>query len=126
MPGPGAPVEARDHAESDWTYVKIRRLLIYIERSIDEDAQWAAFEPNGVALWARVGGVAEGVLSGLWRKGALMGKRAEEAFFVRCDSTTMTQADIDGGRLIMEIGFAAVRPAQFVIFRMLRPTAPPS
>src|SRR5690348_562064 len=99
MPGPDEGVEPP--RRSDWTYVNIRRLLAYIERSIDQATQWAVFEPNRPPLWARVRETAEEILTGLWRRGDLMGARPEEAFFVRCDRTTMTQSDIDEGRLIV-------------------------
>jgi phage tail sheath protein FI len=120
MPGRKARVEPQTPRGGDWTYVNIRRLLAFIERSIDEGTQWAVFEPNGPALWARVRDSVEAILGDLWRQGALMGAAADEAFFVRCDRTTMTEDDIDAGRLIVEIGFAPVRPAEFVIFRILR------
>jgi phage tail sheath protein FI len=103
-------------ADGDWKYVPVRRLLIFLERSIEQGTQWAAFEPNGEALWSRVAGSVRQFLSDQWRTGALAGQKAEEAFFVRCDRTTMTQDDIDNGRLICQIGVAPLRLAEFVIF----------
>ena len=101
-----------------WKYVNVRRLFLYLEESIDEGTQWVVFEPNSEILWARVRQTITNFLTRVWKDGALMGTTAEEAFFVRCDRSTMTQDDIDNGRLICEIGVAPVKPAEFVIFRI--------
>jgi hypothetical protein len=101
-----------------WRYVNVRRLFLYLEESIDESTQWVVFEPNDQKLWARVRQTVRNFLTTEWRNGALMGTTPEEAFYVRCDRTTMTQDDIDSGRLIVEIGVAPVKPAEFVIFRI--------
>ncbi|MDH4100239.1 MAG: phage tail sheath subtilisin-like domain-containing protein, partial [Nitrospirota bacterium] len=101
-----------------WKYVNVRRLFIYLEESIDEGTQWVVFEPNDEKLWARVKQSITEFLTRVWKDGALMGKTVEEAFFVKCDRTTMTQDDIDNGRLICVIGVAPVKPAEFVIFRI--------
>jgi len=101
-----------------WIYVNVRRLFIFLEKSIQRSTQWVVFEPNNEALWARlVQGVSDWLTS-VWRDGALLGKTAEEAFFVKCDRTTMTENDIETGRLVMIIGVAPTRPAEFVIFRL--------
>lgn len=105
-------------SDPDWKYVNVRRLFIFIERSIDRGTQWVVFEPNDEPLWQRVKRVITAFLTQVWRDGALMGRTPEEAFFVKCDRTTMTQADIDNGRLIVQIGIAPVKPAEFVIFRI--------
>jgi phage tail sheath protein FI len=105
-------------SESAWKYVPVRRLFIFLEESIDEGTQWVVFEPNDEPLWARVRQSVSNFLVRVWRDGALMGTTAEQAFFVRCDNTTMTQDDIDNGRLIMLIGVAPVKPAEFVIIRI--------
>lgn len=105
-------------SDPDWKYVNVRRLFIFIERSIDVGTQWVVFEPNDEPLWQRVKRVVTAFLTNVWRDGALMGRTAEEAFFVKCDRTTMTQADIDNGRLIILVGIAPVKPAEFVIFRI--------
>ena len=105
-------------SDSDWKYVNVRRLLIFIEASIDKGTQWVVFEPNAEPLWARVRRTISNFLTVVWRNGALEGTTPEEAFFVKCDRTTMTQTDIDNGRLICEIGVAPVKPAEFVIFRI--------
>jgi phage tail sheath protein FI len=105
-------------AVADWKSVNIRRLPLYIERSLDEGLRWVVFEPNGPTLWAAVRQDAQAFLLGLFRKRVLKGAKPEQAFFVRCDATTMTQDDIDNGRLVAEIGIATLRPAEFVIFRI--------
>jgi len=102
----------------EWRYINVRRLFLYIRQSIDEGTQWAVFEPNDEDLWARVEQTIERFLTTLWRDGALMGTSEDEAFYVNCDSSTMTQDDIDNGRLICEIGIAPVKPAEFVVFRI--------
>lgn len=101
-----------------WKYINVRRLFIYLQQSIERGSQWAVFEPNDDKLWARIRGSISEFLTRVWRDGGLMGTRAEEAFFVKCDRTTMTQDDIDNGRLIAVIGVAPVKPAEFVIFRI--------
>jgi phage tail sheath protein FI len=101
-----------------WKYLNVRRLFLYLEESIEEGTQWVVFEPNDEKLWARVKQTITQFLTRVWKDGALMGTTAEEAFFVKCDRTTMTQDDIDNGRLIVLIGVAPVKPAEFVIFRI--------
>lgn len=105
-------------SDPDWKYVNVRRLLIFIEASIDRGLQWVVFEPNSEPLWARVQRAITNFLTVVWRNGALEGTSPEEAFFVRCDRTTMTQTDIDNGRLIVLVGVAPVKPAEFVIVRI--------
>jgi phage tail sheath protein FI len=110
-------------SDAEWKYVNVRRLFIYLEHSIDRGTQWVVFEPNTEALWQRVVETIESFLFGVWKSGALMGTTPEEAFFVRCDRTTMTQDDIDNGRLVCLIGVAPAYPAEFVIFRIGQFTA---
>jgi phage tail sheath protein FI len=105
-------------ADPNWKYVNVRRLFIFIEESIEEGTQWVVFDSNNEGLWARVRATVIQFLTKVWRDGALMGTTAEQAFFVKCDRTTMTQDDIDNGRLIVKIGIAPVKPAEFVIFRI--------
>jgi phage tail sheath protein FI len=105
-------------SDSDWKYVNVRRLLIFIEASIDRGLQWVVFEPNAEPLWARVRRSISNFLTLVWRNGGLEGTKAEEAYFVKCDRTTMTQTDIDSGRLIVVVGVAPVKPAEFVIVRI--------
>jgi Bacteriophage tail sheath protein len=108
--------------DGQWKYINVRRLFIFIEQSIDRGTQWVVFEPNDETTWARVRRSIENFLITVWRNGALMGTKQEEAFFVKCDLTTMTQDDIDNGRLICYIGIAPVKPAEFVIFRISQKT----
>ena len=109
-------------SEPLWKYVSIRRLFIFIERSIDEGTDWVVFEHNDEPLWTRVISAIRNFLRSVWREGALAGQTEDDAFFVRCDRTTMTQDDILNGRLICEIGVAVVRPAEFIILRFGRRT----
>ncbi len=110
-------------SDPEWKYVNVRRYFIYLEHSIDRSTQWAVFEPNGPRLWANVVDTITAFLFNEWRNGALFGATPDEAFFVRCDRSTMTQADWDNGRLICEIGVSPLRPAEFVIFRIGQKTA---
>ena len=110
-------------SDQEWKYVNIRRFFNYLEASIDRGTQWAVFEPNGEALWADIRQSVSDFLYNEWRNGALLGTSPKEAYFVRCDRSTMTQSDLDNGRLICEIGVAVVKPAEFVIFRIGQKTA---
>jgi phage tail sheath protein FI len=110
-------------SDQEWKYLSIRRYFIYLEASLDNGTQWAVFEPNGEALWANITQTVTSFLYNEWVSGALLGTTQQEAFFVRCDRTTMTQADLDNGRLICLVGVAAVKPAEFVIFRIGQKTA---
>ena len=105
-------------SDTDWKYINVRRLFIFVEESIEEGTQWVVFEPNHEPTWARVKRSVTNFLTTVWRDGALQGTPPEEAFFVTCDWSTMTPTDIDNGKLIMEIGIAPVKPAEFVIFRI--------
>lgn len=106
-----------------WKYVNVRRLFIFLEESIKAGTNWVVFEPNDEQLWARVSRTLEGFLTRVWRNGALMGSTPAEAFYVDIGRTTMTQDDIDNGRLICVIGVAPVKPAEFVIFRITQKTS---
>jgi uncharacterized protein len=125
FPGRGNRVWGARTLSSDpeWLYVNVRRLFIYLEHSIDRATQWAVFEPNGEALWRNITRTVKDFLEVQWRNGALLGNTTDEAYFVRCDRTTMTQNDLDNGRLICLIGVAPVKPAEFVIFRIGQWTA---
>jgi uncharacterized protein len=125
FPGRGYRVWGARTASSDpeWKYVNVRRYFNYLEASIDRSTQWAVFEPNGERLWANIRETVAAFLYTEWRNGALLGARAEEAYFVRCDRSTMTQNDLDNGRLVCQIGVAALKPAEFVIFRIGQKTA---
>jgi uncharacterized protein len=107
----------------EFRYVNVRRLMLFIEQSLDTGLQWAVFEPNSEPTWATVKQSITGFLTSVWRNGALEGVVAEEAFFVNIGyDLTMTQDDIDNGRMIVEIGVAPVKPAEFVILRISQKT----
>lgn len=110
-------------SDAEWIYVNIRRQFLYLEHSIARSTQWAVFEPNAEPLWASVRESIEAFLLTQWHAGAFAGARPEQAFFVRCDLTTMTQNDLDNGRLICLVGVAPLRPAEFVILRIGQWTA---
>ncbi|MEO6771495.1 MAG: phage tail sheath C-terminal domain-containing protein [Kofleriaceae bacterium] len=105
-------------SDTDWKYVNVRRLMIFIEESLDRGLQWVVFEPNDEKLWARVRRSVSNFLTTVWRNGALEGDTKDQAFYVKCDRTTMTQDDIDNGRLICVVGVSPVKPAEFVIIRI--------
>jgi phage tail sheath protein FI len=109
-------------ADSEWLYVNIRRLLMYIEESIDEGTQWVVFEPNDPGLWGRVNRNLTAFLTRVWRDGALYGGTAEEAFFVKVDEENNPAEVRDAGQLIIEVGVAPVKPAEFVIIRVSQKT----
>jgi len=114
-----ALVPSRIHTtDPNWKYVDARRLLIYLEHSLDEGLQWTVFEPNDEPLWTTVRESVTEFLLTEWRDGALKGDTGSDAFFVNCGWDTMTQADLDNGRLVVEVGVALVRPAEFVVFRI--------
>lgn len=112
-------------SDSEFMYVNVRRYLIYLEHSIDNSTQWAVFENNGPALWTQVKDSIDSFLYNEWKEGSLLGDTAAQAYFVRCDRTTMTQNDLDNGRMICLIGVALLKPAEFVIFRIGQTTAGP-
>lgn len=124
FPGQGIRVWGARTATSNpsWKYVNVRRLFIFIEESIKANTSWAVFEPNDEVLWIRVQRTISVFLNGLWRGGSLAGSAPEEAFFVNIGRDTMSQDDIDNGRLICVIGVAPVKPAEFVIFRISQKT----
>lgn len=105
-------------SDPDWKYINVRRLFNFVEKSVERGMQWVVFEPNDEPLWARVRQSISAFLKTVWRGGALQGRTQEDAFYVVADRTTMTQQDIDNGRLIVEVGIAPVKPAEFVIIRI--------
>ena len=125
FPGRGYRVWGARTAGSDpeVKYVNVRRYLLYLEASIDRGTQWAVFENNGPRLWANITETVESFLYNEWVSANLLGATPKEAFFVRCDRSTMTQNDLDNGRLICLIGVALLKPAEFVIFRIGQKTA---
>ncbi len=125
FPGRGFRLWGARTASSDpeWKYIGPRRYFLFLEHSIDRSTQWAVFENNGPQLWANIRESVSSFLYNEWRSGNLLGTTPEEAFFVRCDRSTMTQNDLDNGRLICLIGVAVLKPAEFVIFRIGQKTA---
>lgn len=105
-------------SDPSWRYINVRRLFIMVETSIERATQWVVFEPNDFRLWKRVTRTIASFLTLVWRQGALMGETPEKAFFVKCDEETNPPEVIDVGQLIVEIGLAPVKPAEFVIFRI--------
>jgi phage tail sheath protein FI len=110
-------------SDPEWKYVNVRRYFLFLERSIEKSTQWAVFEPNGEALWGNVRNTVADFLFNEWKTGHLLGGAPKEAYFVRCDRTTMTQNDLDNGRLVCVVGVAPLRPAEFVVFRIGQKTA---
>jgi uncharacterized protein len=112
---------ARTLVEPDniqWRYISVRRLISYIEKSIEIGTQWVVFEPNDQDLWARVTRTVSNFLERLWREGALFGGSPAESFYVKCDGELNTHETMMLGRLYVEVGVCPVRPAEFVIFRI--------
>lgn len=105
-------------SDSDWRYINVRRLFNMIETTILDGTQWAVFEPNDIKLWEGVSRTLTGFLTGLWRQGALFGASPDQAFYVKCDAETNPPESIDEGKLVVEVGVAPVKPAEFVIFRI--------
>jgi phage tail sheath protein FI len=110
-------------SDPEWKYVNLRRYFAYLEHSIDKGTQWAVFENNAPPLWKNVESTIEDFLFNEWKNHNLVGDKPETSYFVRCDRTTMTQNDLDNGRLVCLVGVAPVRPAEFVIFRIGQWTA---
>ncbi|MBS0303964.1 MAG: phage tail sheath family protein [Proteobacteria bacterium] len=111
-------------ADPAWKYIAVRRLALLLQRSLGQGLRWAVFEPNDAALWMRLRTAAEGFLFNLWRDGALAGNRFEQAGFAQCGlGQTMTEADIARGQARLTIGFAAQRPAEFMVFGLEFETA---
>ena len=120
FPGRGIRIWGARTLSSDpaWRYLNVRRLFNYVEESILEGTQWVVFEPNDLDLWQRVRRTITAFLTRTWRDGALFGATPEEAFYVKCDAETNPPEVIDAGQLVVEVGIAPVKPAEFVIFRI--------
>jgi phage tail sheath protein FI len=105
------------HAE--WRYIAVRRMALALRNSLERGLLWTVFEPNDSRLWDSLGQTVGSMLSGLFRQGAFQGQTGKDSFYVRCGlGVTMSQADIDAGRAIVELGFAPLRPAEFVVLRL--------
>jgi len=114
-------------ADPEWRYVPVRRLFLFLEESIFKGTQWVVFEPNDTVLWRRIIKNVSAFLRIQWLDGKLVGEKAEEAFFVKCDEETNPPESVEAGRVVTLIGVAPQRPAEFVIFRIsqTRPGAGP-
>ena len=119
----GARTFADTRADAEWKYVNVRRLMLFIEESVNRGLGWAVFEPNAEPLWAQIRLAVSSFMNQLWRSGAFVGSSSKEAYFVRCDRETTTQADIKSGVVNVLVGFAPLKPAEFVIFRIGQKTA---
>jgi uncharacterized protein len=124
FPGRGIRVWGARTLSSDpaWRYLNVRRLFNYVEKSVENGTQWVVFEPNDMDLWERVKRDIGAFLTRLWMDGALFGETAEQSYFVKCDEELNPPAVRDVGQLIVEIGIAPVKPAEFVIFRISQST----
>jgi phage tail sheath protein FI len=111
-------LDGADARASEWRYINVRRLALFIENSLQRGLQWVVFEPNDEPLWANVRLNVGAFMGQLHRQGAFQGASARDAFMVKCDSETTTQADINLGILNVYVGFAPVRPAEFVMLRI--------
>ena len=120
FPGRGIRVWGARTLSSDpaWRYLNVRRLFNYLEESILLGTQWVVFEPNDDRLWSSIRRNVTAFLTEEWRRGALFGRTADEAFYVKCDRDNNPQESIDQGRVVCEIGVAPVKPAEFVVFRL--------
>ena len=102
----------------EWKYINVRRVFLYIKESIDEGTQWVVFEPNDYSLWGKITLNVSAFLTNVWRSGALFGATAQEAFYVKCDEETNPSEVRELGQVVIEVGVAITRPAEFVIFRI--------
>ena len=112
-----------DALSDEWKYVPVRRLALFLEESLDRSTQWVVFEPNDEPLWAQLRLSLGAFLYDLFRQGAFQGTTPREAYFVRCDAETTTQDDIDRGVVNIQVGFAPLKPAEFVIISIQQKTA---
>jgi uncharacterized protein len=113
-------------AASEWKYIPVRRLALFVEQSVERGTQWAISEPNDEKLWAQIRLDVGAFLHCLFREGAFQGQRPQEAYFVKCDDTTITPQDVAFGVLNILIGFAPLRPAEFVVLKLQQKAQPPS
>ena len=111
-------LEGADVLASEWKYVPVRRTALYLEESLFRGLKWVVFEPNDEPLWAQIRLNVGAFMQNLFRQSAFQGRTAREAYFVKCDSETTTQADIDLGIVNILVGFAPLKPAEFVVLRI--------
>jgi len=118
-------LDGDDSRGSEWKYVPVRRFALFLEQSIYSGTQWAVFEPNDEPLWAKIRRSVAVFMTALFGQGAFQGATVDRAWFVKCDRETTTQADIDGGVVNIVVGFAPLKPAEFVILTIARMAGPP-
>ncbi len=111
-------LDGSDRLASEWKYLAVRRFALFLEESLFQGTQWVVFEPNDEPLWSQIRLNIGAFLHGLFRQGAFQGRSPREAYFVRCDKTTTTQTDINRGIVNIEVGFAPLKPAEFVIIKI--------
>ena len=107
-----------DQMADEWKYIPVRRTAMFIEESLFRGTQWVVFEPNDEPLWAEIRLSIGAFMNGLFRQGAFQGKTPRDAYFVKCDGETTTQADIDLGIVNIVVGFAPLKPAEFVVIKL--------
>jgi uncharacterized protein len=105
-------------SDEQWRYVPVRRMALFLEQTLDANLKWVVFEPNAAPLWAEISTSIEAFMFGLFRQGAFQGIKPSEAFLVKCDGETTTQADIDNGIVNILVGFAPLKPAEFVMIKI--------
>lgn len=110
--------DGADRLGSQWKYLNVRRTALFIEESIDRGTRWVVFEPNDEPTWSEIRLSVGDFLQSLWRQGALAGASPREAYFVRCDSRTTSRRDIEGGVLNISVGFAPLKPAEFIVLEL--------
>jgi len=110
--------EGADALASEWKYIPVRRLALFIEESLYRGTQWVVFEPNDEPLWSQIRLNLGAFMQGLFRQGAFQGTTPRDAYFVKCDRETTTQADIDAGVVNIVVGFAPLKPAEFVVIKL--------
>ncbi|HKQ37453.1 MAG TPA: phage tail sheath C-terminal domain-containing protein, partial [Verrucomicrobiae bacterium] len=111
-------LEGSDRLASQWKYIPVRRTALFLEESLYRGTQWVVFEPNDEPLWAQIRLNIGAFMQSLFRQGAFQGKTPREAYLVKCDSETTTQTDIDNGIVNILVGFAPLKPAEFVVIRI--------
>jgi phage tail sheath protein FI len=107
-----------DSSASEWKYIPVRRTALFLEETLCRGTKWAVFEPNGTPLWAKIRRAIEAFMQNLFQQGAFQGRTPKEAYFVKCDETTTTQDDINSGVVDIQVGFAPLKPAEFVVLKI--------
>ena len=110
--------DGADQTTSEWKYLPVRRTALFLEESLDRDTRWVVFEPNNEPLWSKVRLNVGAFMNNFFRQGAFAGAKARDAYFVKCDSQTTTRNDISAGVVNIVVGFAPLKPAEFVVIRI--------